>query len=157
MRKMKKLTSLVLVLLFTGSVGFAQGQGQGQGQQAGDISDKELKEFANLQQTIQKINQDGQKKMVKAIQDNDMTVQDYQEISKSMQQGQEPEMTPEEKKSYEAADKVVSEQQKEMQKKMDKKFEESDMERERYIEINRSVSQDPELQERLRGMQEGAN
>lgn len=155
MRKLMKMTSLVLVLLFAGSMGFAQIEQQQQ--ESGDISDNELKEFISLQQTIQEINQQGQQKMVKAIEDHNMTVQRYQEIAKARQQGEEPEMTPEESKGFKAADKVVTEEQQNMQTSMDESFDGSDMTKERYIEINRSVSQDAALQERMRNLQQEAN
>ncbi|MFO7879472.1 MAG: DUF4168 domain-containing protein [Bacteroidales bacterium] len=151
MKLKKKLsTGLVLMGLFIAGTGFAQN-----GDQTSEaVSDEELKEFSNLQMGVQKINQEGQQVMVKGIQDNDLTVQRYQEISQAKNKGEEPEMTEQEATAFEKSDKIVQEQQKSMRTKMDELIEKSSMSKERYIEISRLVQQDQALQQRLREMQQ---
>ncbi|MDA3820418.1 MAG: DUF4168 domain-containing protein [Candidatus Delongbacteria bacterium] len=151
MRKLMKTTSLLLAFVFAASFGFTQ---QNEDNATEPITDAELSEFVKLQQNIQKINQEGQQVMVKAIKDNNLTVQQYQEIAKAAKQGKTIEMTQEESRGYKAADAVVTEQQKKMQQSMNEDFENSDMTKKRYIEINGSVSKDASLQQRLRDLQQ---
>jgi hypothetical protein len=119
-----------------------------------EFTDAELQEFMNLQNSMQKINQDGQQVMIKAIRDNNLTIQRYQEIAKAKKGGEEPEMTEEEATAFTACDKVVQEEQQNMRAKMDQAIANSSMSKQRYIQISRAASQDQSLQQRMKALQQ---
>jgi len=143
----------VIIALMFGHAGMSQTQ-EGNQSTDNEFTDAELQEFMNLQSSMQKINQEGQQVMVKAIRDNNLTIQRYQEIAKAKKGGQEPEMTEEEATAFEASDKVIQKEQQNMRAKMDETIANSSMSKERYISISRTATKDKALQERLKGLQQ---
>ncbi|MFP4621593.1 MAG: DUF4168 domain-containing protein [Bacteroidales bacterium] len=153
MRKIRNLFSLAVIFaLVISSVSLkAQVPEQGQDQQPEiEVSDSELENFANIMQESQKVQKEAQGVVVKAIEDNpDLEMKRYQEISQAQQQGEEVDMTDEEEEAYSAVQKVVEEEQQKMDKKMTAILEDYEMTEERYMEINKALRTDKELQKRL--------
>ena len=152
MKLFKLLTISTFILCFS-FAGFAQFDKQNQNENNEKINDQELKEFASMQAKIQNINREGQQIMAKLIKENNMSVERYQEISRAKKGGSKPEMSSEEASNYEKASSAVQEQSAKMQKKMDEGFENSSLSKQRYIQINKQVSKDPDLQKKLKEMQ----
>lgn len=148
--QLKKVFNLLLAGVLLVSTSIAQPTNQSTNQ----VSDSELKTFSGLAVKLNGINQNAQNKMMKAIEDNGMSLQRYQEIVKAKKKGEEIEMKEKEETAITNIQNAIRTTQGEMQKEINTLFEGSDMEKNRYIEINQSLSKDKELQERYRSLQE---
>ncbi len=147
MFKIKKFTSLFLTLLLSSTFIFAQTP---QTPQDTDVSDKELETFASAFQQVQAIDQKAQQDMVKAVQDEGLSVQRYNEILQSEEDPtQNANPTEEEKQQLENANKQIDAIQQKAQQSMHKKIQDEGLTVKRYQEIAFAVQNSPELQEKL--------
>ncbi|MEX0966057.1 MAG: DUF4168 domain-containing protein [Bacteroidia bacterium] len=147
---MKKITSLLMIILFGATAGFAQTETQK------EVSEKEIEQFAAAFQEVQSVNQEAQQKMVGAVEEQGFDVQRYNEIQQAQQNPEaEIELTPEENKNYEAVVQELGTIQTEAQKKMEEKIEEHGLSIERYQEIASQMQRDPELQKKLQEHMQG--
>lgn len=142
---LKTITSLILC--FTTTLMVAQNQ---------DISDQELKQFANAFQQVRMINQSSQQKMIKAVQDEDLTVERFNLINQAEQNpNKEVEATDDELKKYKTAMQSVEALQAEVQKQLESKIKESGLTVERFQQISNLVRSDKSLQQRLTALMQG--
>src|SRR6056297_364616 len=118
MFKIKKLTSLFLILFVSSTFVFAQAP---QNPEVTEVSDKELKTFASAFQQVQALDQKAQQDMVKAVQDEGLSVQRFNEMLQSEEDpNQEANPTEEEKQQYENVNKQIAVIQQKTQQSMQK-------------------------------------
>lgn len=173
--KLKGVSIALLALVFTGSHGLAQGddksnQQQGQELQMNkqssqtDVSDEELKKFANVMKSVQRLRQRQMPKMRQALKDAGLTMKEYRNIQRQMRgskggmnQGSKSKdskgPSKEQKQKYQKAQKKIRSIQKSMKEKMNKKIKENGLTRSRFQEISKAVRADKQLQQKLRQMQ----
>ncbi|MGM0530262.1 MAG: hypothetical protein ACQER7_02810, partial [Bacteroidota bacterium] len=138
----KKIFSLVIVAIMTSAtVGLkAQNLNQNQQQQQEiEVSDSALQTFAEIMREAQAVQKQSQGVMMKAIEENDLGMKRFQEISQAKRQGEDIEMTEEEEEAYASIEQVMQEEQQKMKEKMSSIIQEYSMDEQRYMEINRAL------------------
>lgn len=147
MFKIKDLTSLFLTILLSSTFVFAQTP---QTPQETDVSDNDLETFAAAFQQVQAIDQKAQQDMVKAVQDEGLSVERYNEL---LQNEENPEQnanpTEEEKQQFENVNIQIKGIQNKAQQSMHKKIQDEGLSIKKYQEIAYAIQNSPELQERL--------
>jgi hypothetical protein len=147
MLKIKKLTSLFLTLLLSSTFIFAQAP---QVPQDTDVSDKELETFASAFQQVQALDQKAQQDMVKAVQDEGLSIERYNEILQSIEDpNQDANPTEEEQQQFDKVNKEIEVIQQKAQESMHKKIQDEGLSIERYQEIAFALQNSTELQEKL--------
>jgi hypothetical protein len=81
-----------------------------------------------------------------------MKMKRFQEISRAKRKGQNVEMSEKEKKAYSSIQKEIRKEQKKMRKKMNSIIEKHPMNQKRYMQINRALRKNKELQSRLKSL-----
>ncbi len=138
----KKIASLLTLGLFIVFGVFAQ--------QDSKVTDKEIEQFASAMQEISVINNQIQQEMVKAVEDEGMEVQRYNEILQKQQNPTEdPDLNGDEKKKFDNINLELQEIQVDAQKKMEEIIVEEGLTLNRYQEIASLVQSDPELQKKV--------
>lgn len=136
-----------LILCFTTSIFMAQNQ---------EISDKELKRFADAYQEIQMANQNSQQEMIKAVENADLTVEKFNEINQAEQNpNQEVKASADDLKKYESAMESVGAIQAQVQQKVESKIKDLGLSMERFQQISALIQNDKELQQRLTALMQG--
>ncbi len=117
----------------------------------GGFSDEELEKFANAVTQVINLQQQGQTEMIEAIEDNDLTVQRFNEINMQAQQMplEEVEATDEEMENFENANQAVERVQMQLEEILIGTIEEEGLTLEKYEEIMTEYQQNPELQQRI--------
>ena len=139
--------TMTLILCITTSLFFAQEQ---------DISDKELKLFANAFQQVQMINQSIQQEMIKAVEDEEISVEKFNAINQAEQNpNKEVEASSSELNKYKLAMKSVEEIQAKTEQVLQAKIKETGITLERYQQIMSLVQTDQKLQQRLTELMQG--
>jgi hypothetical protein len=147
---MKKITSLLLFILISGIGAYAQTE------QKEEVSDQEIKQFASAFQQIQAVDQMAQQDMIKAVEDEGLDVERYNEIQQTAQDpNQEIDVNGDELKKYEIATKEIEKIQMEAQQQMQEKIVEEGLTIDRYQEIAAVIQNDPELQQKLQKYLQG--
>lgn len=142
MLKIKKITTLVLTVLFCGTTAFAQTEEK--------VSDKELKQFASAVKEIQEINQRTQMAMIGAVEDEEISVERFNEIfAASQDPNQEVNATEEEMEKFNKVNKEIAKLQADSQKDMEEKIQKQELTLERYQEITIVVQNDQEMMQKL--------
>ena len=153
--------SAVTIAMLGGSALFAQAvpqqQQQMQQQAQIEVSDADLKKFADAYQEIQIENQKVQMEMSNAIQTEGLDVQRFNEIHASeMSPDQDVEVAEDEKVKYEKALEKMEEKQVEFQEKVETVITGKGLTMNRYQQVGMALQNDEALQERLRAkMAEG--
>ncbi len=142
----KKITVLSLVGMFIlGTAVLAQPT-----QQAEKVSDREIGQFASSLQEVQQINQQAQEKMVKAVEDEGLEVQRFNEIQQSQQApDQSSDATEKELTMYQATMEKLQIIQSSAQQEMEKKITDEGLTVMRYQEIMGMIQSDPNLQQKI--------
>ena len=122
---------------------------QGQQQQV-KVSDSELKTFAKIMREAQGVQRQSQRVMMTAIRNSGIEMKRFQEISRAKRQGKEVNMTEKEKKAYSTIRDTMKQEQQKMQQKMSSIIEKHSMDKKRYMEINRALRGNKELQKKLK-------
>jgi hypothetical protein len=147
---MKKITSLLLFILISGIGAYAQTE------QKEEVSDQEIKQFASAFQQIQAVDQMAQQDMIKAVEDEGLDVERYNEIQQTAQDpNQEIDVNGDELKKYEIATREIEKIQMEAQQQMQEKIVEEGLTIDRYQEIAAVIQNDPELQQKLQKYLQG--
>ena len=153
--KIKNLLGLVVVaVIMTASPGL-KAQTLNQGQQLGqqiEVSDSELNTFAKIMREAQSVQRQSQNSMMKAIQNSDIKMKRFQEISRARSQGNKVEMTEKEKQAFSEIQKVMKQEQQKMRKKMSSIIEKYSITQKRYMQINRALRKNKQLQNRLKSI-----
>jgi len=115
------------------------------------ISDEQLKKFVEVSQKVQGESMKQQQKMMKAIQDEGISPERFNQIYKAEQNpNKESDASGEEKKQYDAAMKKINAMNKQSQKDMEALIKKEGMKVETYMMINQKLQQDKSLQKRFR-------
>lgn len=135
-----------------------QNAGQFQpGQQGGEVSDEDLQQFVAVSQQMQIINQKAQQNMIQALQDEGLEAQRYTEIQQSQQDpNQEANASDEEMVQFEAATQELQKIQIDAQQQMQEMLKAEGLTQNRYQQISMSLQSDPELQQKMRALQQQA-
>lgn len=118
----------------------------------GGFSDEELKGFANAFVQVMSIQQQGQMQMIEKIEENDMTVERFNEIymqSMEMPLEEIEFSSPEEKESFTAVSEEIEMIQAELEGVLINTIEEEGLSIEKYEEIIAEYQQNPELQQKI--------
>lgn len=142
MLKIKKITTLVLTVLFCGTTAFAQTEEK--------VSDKELNQFASAVKEIQEINQKTQMSMIGAVEAEDLAVERFNEIFAARQDpNQEVNATEEEMEKFNKANSKIVKLQNDSQEQMEEEILKQELTLDRYQEITMIIQNDEGLMEKL--------
>ncbi len=125
-------------------------------QQSGDadISDEELKKFATVNSKMQAINQEMQQKMTQIIEKNGMDMNQFNQIQQNQQNpDSDIDVSESDMNKYRAIINEMREDQAQTQKKAQDIIESEGLTMQRYQQIGNRISNDPEMQNKLREMQ----
>ncbi|MEE4196040.1 MAG: DUF4168 domain-containing protein [Bacteroidales bacterium] len=143
----KKLTSLFLTLIVSSTIVFAQTP---QVPQDTDVSDQDLETFAVAFQQVQSLNQTAQQDMVKAVQDEGLSVQRYNEMLQGEKDpAKNANATNQEKEQFEKINQQIAVIQQKAQQTMQQKIQDEGLTVKRYQEIAFAIQNSPELQEKI--------
>ncbi len=123
---------------------------------ADDFSDSELESFANAVVQIMSIQQQGQQQMMAVIEEADMTVQRFNEITMQVQEMgvDQVEMSEEEAEVFIILSEEIEQIQINLEDIMIDTIEDEGITIEKYEEIMAAYQQDPELQQRVQQLLE---
>lgn len=123
---------------------------------ADDFSDSELESFANAVVQIMSIQQQGQQQMIAKIEEADMTVQRFNEITMQVQEMgvDQVEMSEEEAEVFIILSEEIEQIQINLEDIMIDTIEDEGITIEKYEEIMAAYQQDPELQQRVQQLLE---
>jgi len=116
-----------------------------------DMSDDELEQFVEISTELQGVQMESQQEMVAIVENEDLSLEIYNQIAESRDMGQSDEdidVSSEELEKFERASEKISDIGTEIEAEMDERIEDYEMTRERFQEINLAMQQDPELQRR---------
>jgi len=152
--KIRNLFGLVMVaiMMVSGAGVKAQNLNLNQNQQQAqtEVTDSELKTFAKIMREAQSVQRQSQSSMMKAIKESGIKMKRFQEISRAKRQGNNVEMTEQEKQAYSSIQKVMQQEQQKMRKQMNALIKKYSMGKQRYMQINRALRKDKNLQSRLK-------
>ncbi|MFW5831786.1 MAG: DUF4168 domain-containing protein [Prolixibacteraceae bacterium] len=118
--------------------------------QPADVSNAELEQFALAFVEIQSIDQELQQKMVNAVQESGLEVEEFNEILNAQQNdNQEVDATEEELNKFTDAQESIEQIQNQGQQEMQKIISDNELTVPRYQEIMVAVRNDSELQQKL--------
>lgn len=137
-----------------------QPQGQMPMQQQGqniDVSDEDLKKFAEIIQEVQVINQSSQQDMMKAVQDEGLDVQKFTQIQQAQQNpNKEANASDKEMKQFQSSMEQIQKIQTDSRAEIESKIEERGMSIEEYQKILSAIQQSPELQQKFQNLQQNS-
>ena len=144
-------TLLFIVFLVTGST--LQGQVAPPAQpdllKSEEVTDAQVEKFADAMQTVQKIQQESQPKMLQAIQEVGLNPQQFIQAAQALQQGKETGLNEEDQEKFETVQKKVQEIQVEANGQIEAKIKEQDLTLQKFNQLFLSYQQNQELQERI--------
>jgi hypothetical protein len=141
----------ILVIITTAYSVKGQNPSLNQDQQLNtEVTDSELQTFLGIMKQAQTVQRKVRSNMMNAIKESGMEMKRFQEISRAKRQGNEVEMTDNEKDAYASIQEVIKTEQQKMRKEMDSIIQNASMDKNRYMEINSALRQDKELQGRLK-------
>ncbi|MGM0441356.1 MAG: DUF4168 domain-containing protein [Elusimicrobiota bacterium] len=117
--------------------------------ESSDIEDEELEKFSEAMESIRPITSEAQSDMAKTIEDSDVSMERYQEVTMAQQQGQEADLSAEEEQQFQEINEKLQKLQTDIQEKQIKGIEEAGLDVERFQQISNALQQDPELQQRF--------
>lgn len=120
-----------------------------------DVSDDELEQFVEISTELQGIQMESQQDMVAIVENEDLSLDVYNQIAESRHMGQSDEdldVSAEEMEKYERASEGIAQVEIEVEAEMEEKIEEHGMSMDRFREINIAMQQDPEMQQRVQQM-----
>lgn len=156
---MRQLSQIFILFLLTGSFATLTAQVMPQPEQpeilqSNDISDQELNHFVNVIQHVEKVQQQSQPRMLKAIEDQGMEPQQYIEATQAEQMGQDSGLEGDDKKKFQAVQKDIEKIQTEANSQIEEKIENEKLTIERFNQLFMSYQQDQNLQERVQNQME---
>ena len=125
-----------------------------------EFSDDELKSFVKANEKVMEIQMDGEQKMIKAIEDEGLTVNRFHEIleqQRDPQRGAETQTSPEELKSFNSAAQVILEENAKLEERMSTSIQAEGIDIETYQQIMLAYQQNPSIQNRVNKMVNGEN
>ncbi len=138
----KKMKNLIVFFIISSMGVYAQAEEV--------VTDQELKQFASAFQQVQKIDQQSQQNMIKAVEKEGLDVQRFNEIQQAQQTPkQESDVSDEEIKKYETVSKKIEIIQEQAQQKMQQVIKEEGLTLPRYQEISEAIKNNSDLQNKL--------
>lgn len=123
-------------------------------QGAAEVTDDDLRAFAEIDSELRDIQMQAREDMISVIEEQGMTLEQYQQISQMQQQGMGEGMSEEDARTITMINDEMGEIQMEMQNIMENKIAEMGMSMEQYQQLAMTIQQNPEYQQRLQAMQE---
>jgi len=118
-----------------------------------DFSDDELKSFVKANEKVMGIQMEGEQKMIKAIEDEGLTLDRFNQILEEQRDPQRgTETSPEELKSFNNAAQVILEENAKIEKQMTSSIEEEGIDIETYKQIMVAYQQNTNIQSRVNKM-----
>ncbi len=159
MLKLKRNVNALLICagILAGSTAYAQTPQlpQQQEQQKVEVSDAELSKFAKAYQGIQVAEQESQKKMIAAVEEQELEIAQFNEIHQAKMQNQEVSASKDDLKKHEKAVEKIEAMQPEIQKNMEEIITSEGLSIERFQQIATAMQADPALQQRLQQIMTG--
>ncbi len=150
----KIFTSLFALVFITVSLAMS-GCGPRDAEAEGNgFTDEELKLFVEAVQQIMPLNQISQMQMMGELEDQDISIEKFNEINQALQMGQEPDATQDEMDAFNIAMDNIEEIQIEFEEILKETIEETGLSFDRYEEIIMAYEEDPELQDRIHNLLE---
>lgn len=144
--------SMALVACFIGSgASYAQASQQ---QMQTDFSDQELKAFITSADKVGEIQKEGEEKMIRVIEENELDVNTFNTILQAKQQNAEENIAPEQLEVFEKVMPEVLQEQQKVNTKIEKSLAEEGLNLETYQGIMLAYQQVPEVQERVHKLME---
>lgn len=145
-------TFAITLCVFSNNI-YAQQQQQFQQQQEEvrtDFSEEKLQNFVEVAQNVMIVQQESQQNMVSGIEDEGLTVEEFNQMFESMQNPEtEVEATAEEQEAFDKAMENVNVVQQEADEDIIEIIEEGGLTQQEYEEIMMAYQQDPELQQKV--------
>ncbi len=139
-----------LTLLFITFSGAVTSCGSGEAEAEGNgFTDEELELFVEAVQQIMPLNQISQMQMMGELEDQEISVEKFNEINQALETGMEPDATQDEMDAFNIAMDNIEEIQVEFEEILKETIEETGLSFERYEEIIMAYEEEPELQERI--------
>ena len=121
-----------------------------------DFSDDELKSFVKANEKVMTIQMEGEQKMIKAIEDEGLTLDRFNQILEQQRDPQRgTETSPEELKSFNNAAQVILEENANIEKQMTTSIQEEGIDIETYKQIMAAYQQSPTIKDRVNKMVNG--
>lgn len=114
-----------------------------------DVSDQQVDQFVSALQDVQRVQEESQPKMIKAIQDEGLEPQQFVQAAQAMQQGKETGLNEEDQKKFETVQQEVMKIQVEANNEIETKIKEKNLTLDQFNQIYLSFQQKPELNERI--------
>ncbi|ARS37177.1 DUF4168 domain-containing protein [Pontibacter actiniarum] len=154
-----KATAVAVLLLGTSAFGGAAMAQQTtppaqQGQTQQNFTDAELQQFADASARLMAVQQEGEKKMMGILQEENLSIDKFNEMAQAHQQQQldQVEATTEEKAAFNKAAQRMIEMQPEMQKNVEAAIQKDGMSLDKYEQIMIAYRQNEALQQRVNEM-----
>lgn len=116
---------------------------------AAEVTDAELKQFAQTMEKLEPLNQEANEEVVVAIQGSGLSMERFQEIAQSPQTGVDPQVSEAEQQQMMEINAKLQGIQQKIQAKQLEIIEQSDITVERFQQISLAIQQDPQLQQRF--------
>lgn len=125
-----------------------------QGQTQQNFTDAELQQFADASARLMAVQQEGEKKMMGILQEENLSIDKFNEMAQAYQQQQldQVEATTEEKAAFNKAAQRMIEMQPEMQKNVEAAIQKDGMSLDKYEQIMIAYRQNEALQQRVNEM-----
>ncbi len=125
-----------------------------QGQTQQNFTDAELQQFADASARLMAVQQEGEKKMMGILQEENLSIDKFNEMAQAHQQQQldQVEATTEEKAAFNKAAQRMIEMQPEMQKNVEAAIQKDGMSLDKYEQIMIAYRQNEALQQRVNEM-----
>lgn len=145
-----KIFASFFALFIITSSGAMTSCGSGEAEAEGNgFTDEELELFVEAVQQIMPLDQISRMQMMGELEDQDISVEKFNEINQAIQTGVEPDATQDEMDAFNIAMDNIEEIQVEFEEILKETIEETGLSFERYEEIIMAYEEDPELQERI--------
>ena len=154
MKKLLSLLTLSMALLFTTTLQAQTINPQMDQNVDVEVSDEELQNFLSASQEIQMLQLEMQQKLIEMVKNSSMSVERFQAISQKQQQGQQPQLSEEEKKAMESLQKQYMEEQQTLKPRMDSILLKYSFDQQRFMAISKAMRTDKELQKRFKELQQ---
>ena len=123
-----------------------------------DFSDDELKSFLKANEKVMAIQMEGEQKMIKAIQDEGLTLDRFNQILEEQRDtSKEAHISAEELQSFNNAAQVILEENAQIEQQAAKTIQQEGIEIETYKQIMNAYQQNPGIQNRINEMVQGEN
>lgn len=142
--------SFIAIIMFTMCIGTAALAQVPQQEIKEDFKDKELESFVKANQKVNSIQAESETKMMKAIEEENLSVDRFNEILAAQQDPQKGnDATAEEMSAFNSAAQAIMQKRQEMEVKMSKTIEEEGIDLDTYNMIMYAYQQSPKVQERV--------